>query len=379
MCADAHRSLRDYRRDLGFHLARKLNAPLVRPDWVSFMATLRCNLRCRMCRTCYEVDDELGTDEVRELIDQVADWGVPIFNVLGGEPFLRDDILAILAHAHYRGLITTVTTNGTLLDDRAVEALAPLFRVHLNVSLDGLARTNDRLRGRGVFGKATRAIGALAEADARESERRETRGEAWWPREITVNTLVHRGDTDELIPLIERVRGLGATGIQLLALFDYGTDVRSSDLWFRPEDLPALDRAVDEVRAWFAADPPDFRLINPPEDLANFKRYYRGELQPLDAPCYNGFKEFYVNADGQGLMCDGKLEFLSDSFGNVREDPIRRMWASPKAREMRARVLTCTHACTQDCYRRRESDSLTGILGGAAAEAARRLRERGRP
>ena len=172
MCAEARRSLTEYRRDLGFHLARRLNAPLVKPDWVSLMATLRCNLTCTMCRTCYDQEQELDTDEVRQLIDQVADWGVPIFNLLGGEPFLRRDILPILTHAHYRGLITTVTTNGTLLDDRAIEALAPLFRVHLNVSLDGLEQTHDRIRGAGVFAKATRAIRQLAEADAAERARR---------------------------------------------------------------------------------------------------------------------------------------------------------------------------------------------------------------
>ncbi len=376
MCAEARRSLTDYRRDLGFHLARRLNLPLVKPDWVSFMATLRCNLRCSMCRTCYEVDRELTTDEVRSLVDQVADWGVPIFNVLGGEPFLREDILPILKHAHYRGLITTVTTNGTLLDGATLEALAPLYRVHLNVSIDGLQATQDGLRGPGVFRKATTAIRRLAEADRRESVRRSRSGEPWWPREITVNTLVHRGDTGELIALIEAVRDLGATGIQLLALFDYGVDVRSSDLWFRDQDLPALDRAVDEVLAWFAAGPPDFRLVNPSADLAQFKRYYRGQLEPLDAPCYNGFKELYVNADGEGLMCDGQLEFLSDSFGNVRTQPIREAWSSPEARAMRRRVIDCRHACTQDCYRRRESDALGAIAGGAARAAWRRLRDR---
>ncbi len=379
MCADGRRSLVDYRRDLGFHLARRLNAPLVKPDWVSLMATLRCNLTCTMCRTCYDVGQELDTDQVRGVIDQVADWGVPIFNLLGGEPFLRPDIVPILTHAHYRGLITTVTTNGTLLDEGVIDAIAPLFRVHLNVSLDGPRRVHDRIRGRGVYTKATRAIRALAAADAREAEARQARGQAWWPREITVNTLVHRDSADALIPLIEEVRGLGATGIQLLALFDYGVDVRESGLWFGEEDLPHLDAAVDRVLAWFDAGPGDFRLVNPPGDLANFKRYYRGQLQPIDAPCYNGFKELYINADGAGLMCDGKLEFLSDSFGNVRDEPIRAMWASPRARRMRRKVLDCTHACTQDCYRRRESDSLAAIARGAAAETARRFRAQGRP
>ncbi len=372
------RSLHEYGRDLGFNLSRRLNHPLVKPDWVSLIATLRCNLRCSMCRTCYDIDRELSLGEIRSVIDQVADWGVTIFNLLGGEPFLRRDILPILEHAHGRDLITTVTTNGTLLDGARIRALAPLNQVHLNVSLDGLEATHDRIRGRGVFGKATGAISRLVAADREEAARRERAGQPWWPREITVNTIVHGGNLAEILPLMKHVRGLGATGVQLLALFDFGEETRTSDLWVGREGLASLDRTVDELIDWFRGQD-SFRCVNPPGELENFKRYYRGELTPLDAPCYNGFKELYINADGDGLMCDGRLEFLSDSFGNVRTQEIRAMWMGAKARQMRRKVLSCQHACTQDCYRRRESDSLRAISHGAASRLLDDLIERLRP
>ncbi len=370
------KTLRDYRRDLGFHLARRLNLPLVKPDWVSVVVTLRCNLSCSMCRTCYEVPRELSRDEIIGVIDQVADWGVPILNLLGGEPFVRRDMDELLAHAHGRGLITTVTTNGTLIDEERAGRLAPLNNVHLNVSLDGMGETNDAIRGSGVFDRASAAIERVAAADAVERRRREEAGEPWWPREITLNCIVHRGNLDELLPLLRHVRDRGATGVQLLALFDH-PDARRSPLWIGPEDLPRLRRVLDGVERW-VADQERFRLVNPPGDVANIIRYYGGTLRPLDAPCYNGFKELYVNADGEGLMCDGHLEFLSDSFGNVRRQGIREMWSSPAARRMRGKVIRCTHACTQDCYRREASDSVRRIAAGAARRVAGQLLERGR-
>ena len=369
------RSLREYGRDLGFNLSRRLNYPLVKPDWVSLIATLRCNLSCSMCRTCYNIDRELSLAEIRSVIDQVADWGVTIFNLLGGEPFLRRDILPILEHAHGRDLITTVTTNGTLLDETRIRALAPLNQVHLNVSLDGLEGTHDGIRGRGVFRKATTAIEQIVAADEEEATRRERAGQPWWPREITINTIVHGGNLGDILPLMRQVRGLGATGVQLLALFDFGEETRSSDLWVGERSLASLDRTVDELIAWFERQD-RFRCVNPPGELQNFKRYYRGQLTPLEAPCYNGFKELYINADGEGLMCDGRLEFLSDSFGNVRSQDIRTMWIGAKAQQMRRKVLRCGHACTQDCYRRRESDSLAAIARGASSRLLEDLAER---
>ena len=55
--------------DLGFYLSRRIGYPLVRPDWVSVNVTLRCNLRCEMCVTCYDQPDELGQDELIHIVD----------------------------------------------------------------------------------------------------------------------------------------------------------------------------------------------------------------------------------------------------------------------------------------------------------------------
>ena len=74
-------------------------------------------------------------------------------NFGGGEPFLRDDFLEILDHAHRRGITTCVSTNGTVLDaDLVDELLCMTAPVYLQVSLDGaVAATNDAIRGAGTF------------------------------------------------------------------------------------------------------------------------------------------------------------------------------------------------------------------------------------
>ena len=99
------------------YLSRKLNLSLAPPDRVSVNLTLRCNLTCTMCTTCYDAP-ELSYDEVCRLIDETAEWGVEVFNPLGGEPFMRGDIEDILSYAVSKGFFVSLTTNGTLISER---------------------------------------------------------------------------------------------------------------------------------------------------------------------------------------------------------------------------------------------------------------------
>jgi mycofactocin radical SAM maturase len=73
-------------------------------------------------------------------------------NFGGGEPFAREDFLHILEACHIQGLVTCVSTNGTLLSDEVLKFLRGRDMVYLQVSLDGATpETNDRIRGSGSF------------------------------------------------------------------------------------------------------------------------------------------------------------------------------------------------------------------------------------
>ena len=84
-------------------------------------------------------------------------------NFGGGEPFLRDDFLDLLAYCHARGITTCVSTNGTVLDDALVDRLLDLAApVYIQVSLDGArAETNDAIRGPGTFARILDGVESL--------------------------------------------------------------------------------------------------------------------------------------------------------------------------------------------------------------------------
>lgn len=373
------KSTGDFRRDALMRLSRELNYPLAPPDWVSVNVTLRCNLTCEMCTTCYPIKNELTYDEIVSIIDQTADWGVGIFNPLGGEPFLRKDMLDILEHGERRGLFVTVTTNGTRIFDEDARRLAGLHRVHMNVSLDGLRAVNDRIRGPGVFDKALETIRLVREHETRLIEQ----GKLTHRKRINVNSIIHDRNLDELPEFVDTMRATGADKIQFLFLFGYdearGED-NANDMWIKGKRLDDLDRVLDELERKRQGFKPGsyadggFGYTNTPDNLELARQYYRGKVTPHEAPCYNGFKELYINADGRGLMCDGKLNFDADSFGNARTQTLKEMWTSMKAHEMRKKVLGCTHACIQGCYLRADSDDLKKIATGASRAFLSELR-----
>jgi len=365
------RSRRELVRDSRMYLSRRLNLSLAPPDRVSVNLTLRCNLRCAMCTTCYD-SPELSTEEVKAIIDQTAAWGVEVFNPLGGEPFMRADIEELLAYAVRRGFYVTVTTNGTLITEKRAQALAaiPPDRLHINISLDGDEASSDRIRGAGMWRRAVAGYQRIRERDARAGNSR---------RKILANSILHAGNLDHFVEVLDEQAALGFDGVQVLNLFRAGPELpaESRELWIRPEHQGRLEVLVETLaRRAETQGPAGYRIQNDPADLRKIPRYYREELGPLEAPCWAGWKELYINADGAAIMCDGKLDFLAGTFGNVREQTLRQLWQSPALRDRRQVVKTCSTPCVQDCYLRTPSDSGRVLVAEAGAQAVQVLRER---
>jgi MoaA/NifB/PqqE/SkfB family radical SAM enzyme len=359
------------------YFSRAMNRSMAPPDWLSINLTLKCNLACTMCTTCYDVPQELSTSEVLDLIDQAALWGIKIFNPLGGEPFMRPDLEVLLAHAARKDFHITLTTNGTLITARRAEQLAviPPEKLHINLSLDGPEAVHDTIRGDGTYRRAMAGYRHLRAADLARGNPR---------RKILANTIIHRRNLDVLPAFLNTLAQADFSGVQLLNLFrqgpaydnpgnsrpDLAADSHGTDaaLWIRPEDLPDLERLVTQLRDR-AKRPPNapFHILNSDSDLALIPSYYRGTLDADDAPCWAGWKELYINADGQAIMCDGALEFLNGGFGSVRKQTLQQLWNSPELTARRSTVKACRTPCIQNCYLRRESDSITAI-GAAAIE-----------
>ena len=122
----------------------------------------RCNLTCKHCYSISADTDfpnELSTEQVFEVMDDLKQFRVPVLILSGGEPLLRPDIFEIAHHAKAMGFYTALSTNGTLIDERNIDRIAAVEFDYLGISIDGIADTHDRFRrNEGAFDASMRGL-----------------------------------------------------------------------------------------------------------------------------------------------------------------------------------------------------------------------------
>jgi sulfatase maturation enzyme AslB (radical SAM superfamily) len=137
--------------------------------WFQVAGTL-CNLACHHCLVSASptnrTHDHLSLETVQRHLAEGVALGVRETYFTGGEPFLNQEMEAILEAALALGP-ATVLTNGLMLSRdrcRRLRALADAsdYSLDLRVSLDGWdAETNDPIRGAGSFDRVLKGVGHL--------------------------------------------------------------------------------------------------------------------------------------------------------------------------------------------------------------------------
>jgi len=89
---------------------------------------------------------ELDAAIVCDVISDAAAMGYQVVSVSGGEPLMYGGLDAVLAHAKWLGLHTTVTTNGFFTGRERLNRLRELVDV-LAISLDGPPEIHNGIRG----------------------------------------------------------------------------------------------------------------------------------------------------------------------------------------------------------------------------------------
>lgn len=119
--------------------------------------TLKCNAKCIHCGSsagCNR-ENELTTEEILNICDQISDIGCKNVNLLGGELFLKEDWEKIIKKLRRYDIDVSLITNGICLNDKNLEFLASEGIKSIGISIDGgKAETNDYIRGvPGLFDK----------------------------------------------------------------------------------------------------------------------------------------------------------------------------------------------------------------------------------
>lgn len=141
--------------------ADMLSAPLE----IYFDYTWVCNLANKKCGQdsfCYARDflgkKTMQQSNVRAVMQDLADWGVMRVHLAGGEPTsLRDDLGNYLQAAYDAGQVTSMATNGILMDQRMAETILDRDIFSVSFSFDGHDEESfAAIRGKNLFQKAVK-------------------------------------------------------------------------------------------------------------------------------------------------------------------------------------------------------------------------------
>ncbi len=191
-----------------------------------------CNLSCMGCGRIREYAETMHRRlSIEQCLTAVEECGAPIVSVCGGEPLIYPEIEILLESLVLQRKHVYLCTNGVLLEKK-LRGLRPSSRLFINVHLDGMEGTHDRLVERpGVFAAAVRGI-----LDAKVAG-----------FQVCTNTTIYKGtDMHEIAVLFDYLYELGVDGFMISPAFGYAS-VNASD----PQNAATIFMTREEVHKKF--------------------------------------------------------------------------------------------------------------------------------
>jgi 12,18-didecarboxysiroheme deacetylase len=315
---------------------------------VVWNCTRRCNLKCVHCYSQSEnkaYEGELTTDEGLAMLEDLAQFGVPVTLFSGGEPLVRQDLFTLIERTVKLGMRAVISTNGTLITEEKAERLKAFNLSYVGVSLDGLKDVNDRFRGvSGVFEKALAGIRNCRKTGIKVGLR------------FTI-TNRNASEVDGIFDLI-RQENIPRVCFYHLVYAGRGSKLMSEDL-----DHEATRRVVDRIidrTAELHREGHKVEVLtvdNHADGPYLYQRMLR-EKDPRAADVLALLQMNRGNSSGAGIGCvswDGAVHadqfWRHVTFGNVRERPFSAIWtdlANPlmaklkdKRPHVKGRCATC--------------------------------------
>ena len=285
--------------------------------------TRRCNLKCVHCYSSsrnIKYRNELTTDEGKNLISDLADFGSPVILFSGGEPLMREDLPELARFAVDKGMRAVISTNGTLLTRKTVDTLKKIGISYAGVSLDGMKITHDRFRGvEGAFDATLKGIRICRDKGIKVGIR------------FTINRK-NFSDIPALFDLIEKDH-IPRACFYHLVYSGRGSKLIDEDLSHK-DTRKVVDLIMDRTRDLFDRGKP--KEILTVDNHADGPYVYMRVLAEDPAKAAEVMSLLLVNegnSSGNGIGCvswDGEVYadqfWRGISFGNVRKRPFSEIW-----------------------------------------------------
>jgi len=307
--------------------------------------TRRCNLKCVHCYAHAKdlsFKNELSTKEGKILLDDLAQFGVPVILFSGGEPTIRKDLPELAAYAVSKGMRAVISTNGTLILQKMARVLKDIGLSYVGISIDGMEEINDRFRGvKGAFKAALEGIKNCKDAGIKVGLR------------FTINKF-NVNEIPEIFELLEDME-IPRACFYHLVYAGRGTNLVHDDL-SHDETRSTVDLIMDHTKRLHDMGKPkeiltvDNHADGPYLYLRLLKENPRRAEDVLEL-----LKMNQGNSSGIGIGCvswDGQVHadqfWRHHSFGNIKDRPFSEIWtdtSEPLMKKLKEKKKHVTGRC----------------------------------
>ncbi|MEA3490185.1 MAG: radical SAM protein [Candidatus Omnitrophota bacterium] len=324
------------------------------PTTIDLAITGKCNLRCKHCNTSgtWKLENELSFEEIVAVLDELKEEKVFNLNLFGGEPFCYPRIFDLFKALNSCPIRVTILTNGTLIDEKAVENLRKLrFLAGIQVSIDGSrAEIHDWQRGEGSFSEAVRAVKMLVENSL----------------PVNIKAIINSHNYRDIENMVAFALSLGLKGMDFGDAVECGSAAcYVSDLRFEGEVCRYVMEEIFRIKKKY----PGFLIGGTLGQKAGMlKDFYekgkgKGERGSFST-CPAGQSTLAIRSDGKVVPCS---VFWTLVCGDLRKRSLRDIWEnSPVLEEIRGLAdepLQKYNPACNDC------DYLSFCNGGCRAAA----------
>jgi 12,18-didecarboxysiroheme deacetylase len=285
--------------------------------------TRACNLNCVHCyahATERAFERELSTGEAITVLDDLAQFGVPVVLFSGGEPLVRPDLIDLASYAVKKGMRAVISTNGTLITKEKAKELKKIGLSYVGVSLDGMEEVNDRFRKKkGAFKAAMNGIKNCLEVGLKVGLR------------FTISKL-NKDQVEPVFDLLEEMN-IPRACFYHLVYAGRGSELIDQDL-SHTETREVVDLIIDRTKDLHdRGKPKEILTVDNHADGPYVYQRLLKENSPRSEEVLELLKMNEGNSSGRGIGCiswDGSVHadqfWRHHSFGNALEKPFSKIW-----------------------------------------------------
>lgn len=291
-------------------MSKKLNGTVI--------VTYRCNAKCTMCnryKAPSKPEEEISIETIKKLPEMY------FTNITGGEPFIRDDLKDIVRELLKKSDRIVISTNG-FFTDRIVELCKEFPQVGIRISIEGLEKTNNEIRGLDDgFNRGYTTLKKLVDIGMKD---------------VGFGMTVQDRNAADLVPLYNISDELG---------MEFATASLHNSFYFVESNNIIKDRLTVAQNFEDLVN----RLLDSNSPKKWFRAYFNHGLinyifsQKRLLPCDMSFDTFFIDPYGDVMPCNGTKE--KQVMGNLNRQSWEELWNSEQAEKVRSFVRNCDRNC----------------------------------